>query len=87
MASFYINYSVTINALVECPDSRLSSILKGDIDLSECLEVTFTSQDPLTSKVTFSEWNLDFESPEFGAIEKSNGNTYEWDGERLIKDK
>jgi hypothetical protein len=86
MATLTVSYNVTLTISIECPDSQLSQILKEDIDLSIYLNATFDTTDSVAKKIIAHEIDLDFDSPEFSDIEKSSGNTYEWDGDRLIKD-
>jgi hypothetical protein len=89
MANFYISYNVTVTAQVEIPDTKLLKVLKGEKDLSRYFELEFRNNEDTRKELGFEAdvygVETEFDTPDISDIEKDNGNSYEWDGEKLRK--
>lgn len=83
MATFTATITYICTIEVDCPDSKLKYYLENDsTELTDLAESTFI---PLPKNVNVMLDGVDIEVSDIGSIEKSNGNCYEWDDEKLTK--
>jgi hypothetical protein len=83
MATFTATVTYTCTIEVECPDSKLKFYLENDChEIAEYADLNFHGCPP-SLKIDVD--GIDIEIGDIDSICKSNGNEYEWDGEKLIK--
>jgi hypothetical protein len=85
MATFTAIVTFEVTVEIQCPDSKLKSMLSTE-------EYTSWVEDAIASAKASGKDNYVTASCEsiyvtdISDIEKENGDTYEWDGEKLTKD-
>jgi hypothetical protein len=85
MATFtaIVTFEVTIE--VQCPDSKLKKMLT-DEKFTEWVEDAIATAEA-NGKYNYLTANCEsIDVIDISDIEKENGDTYEWDGEKLTKD-
>lgn len=83
MATFTATITIVHTIEVECPDSKIKSLLINDCELiTNYVETTFIGK---SASYDVTIVNTDIVIDDYSSIEKNNGNEYEWDGEELIK--
>lgn len=85
MAQVLMSAVVTITGYIDIPDGKLTRCLKGEIDLSDYIHIEFKSSEKGIDTDS-NGLETDFDEIEYSEITKNNGNSYEWDGERLTKE-
>jgi hypothetical protein len=88
MAEVQFTLTATISATVSLPDRRLKAFLSGDIDISDYFDVKDLDLAREYKGFTIEDCSIevdDLDTSDIESIEKSNGDSYEWDGEKLKK--
>jgi hypothetical protein len=85
MATFTATVTFEVTIEIQCPDSKLKKMLT-DEDFTEWVEdaIATAKANGKNNHITASCESIDV--TDISDIEKDNGNTYEWDGEKLTKD-
>lgn len=85
MATFSATVTFEVTIEVQCPDSKLKSMISSE-DFTEWVEdaIATAKASGKNNYVTASCNSID--CTEITDITKDNGDTYEWDGEKLTKD-
>jgi 3-deoxy-D-manno-octulosonic acid (KDO) 8-phosphate synthase len=85
MATFIATVTFEVTIEVQCPDSKLKNMLT-DRDFTEWVEDAIANA-KASGKENYVSASCDgVDVLEITEIEKENGATYEWDGEKLTKD-
>jgi hypothetical protein len=88
MAEIQFTLAATISVNLSLPDSKLKAFLAGDIDITNYLQIENSDVSKDYKGFTIDDCGIeieDLDTSDIESIEKSNGNSYEWDGEKLKK--
>lgn len=88
MAEVQFTLTATVSVTLTLPDSKLKAFLEGDINIADYLQIekSDASKDHRGFNIDDCDIEIeDLDTSDIESIEKSNGNSYEWDGEKLTK--
>jgi hypothetical protein len=88
MAEIQLTFTATISVTLTLPDAKLKPFLEGDIDITSYLHIQNSDVSKDHRGFTIDDCGIeieDLDTSDVESIEKSNGVSYEWDGEKLKK--
>jgi hypothetical protein len=85
MATFTATVTFEVTIEVQCPDSKLKSMLSSEAFTEWVEDAIVTAK--ASGKNNYLTANCEsIDCTDISDIEKDNGDTYEWNGEKLTKD-
>ena len=88
MAEIQFTLAATISVNLSLPDSKLKAFLEGDIDITNYLQIENSDVSKDYRGFNIEDCSIevdDLDTSDVESIEKSNGDSYEWTGEKLKK--
>ncbi len=88
MAEIQFTLAATISVTLSLPDSKLRAFLEGDIDITNYLHIENSDVSKDYRGFSIEDCGIeieDLDTSDVESIEKSNGVSYEWNGEKLTK--
>lgn len=88
MAEIQFTLAATISVSLSLPDSKLKAFLEGDIDITNYLHIQNSDVSKDYRRFSIEDCGIeieDLDTSDVESIEKSNGVSYEWTGEKLKK--
>ena len=88
MAEIQFTLAATISVNLSLPDSKLKAFLAGDIDITNYSHIQNSDVSKDHRGFSIEDCGIeieDLDTSDVESIEKSNGNSYEWTGEKLKK--
>lgn len=88
MAEIQFTLAATISVNLSLPDSKPKAFLEGDIDITDYLHIDNSNIANFHKGFVVEDCGIeieDLDTSDVESIEKSNGVSYEWNGEKLTK--